>query len=94
MKRRTAVTIAAVLVSTSLSLPVFADHVPQAPEGAIDFQGRSTLLLNTQLIDGIVEAQGRLEGPFHDLGYRACTVGGYMRVLPNLKVGQIGRAHV
>jgi len=64
-----------------------AEHIPVAPAGVVEYQGRTALLVDTRLFDPLIELTGSFEGPEHTFGYRALTVGSYFRPHKNLKVG-------
>jgi len=68
-----------------------ADHIPVAPSGVVEFQGRSALLLDLGRLDPLVELEGRIEDVDHELRYRALTAGSYLRLLKNLKIGAFYR---
>jgi hypothetical protein len=70
------------------------DIPPVAPQGVVEFQGRSAVLLNLGSLELTFEALGRLEDVEHVLRYRSLTLGGYYRLLPNLKVGAFYRQQV
>jgi hypothetical protein len=61
-------------------------------QGDIDLQGRAQLVANIGSWDVLAELLGRLDGldtPLHSV--ESVTVGGYYRVIPNLKVGALYR---
>jgi hypothetical protein len=69
----------------------FAQHVPIFPQGLVDFQGRTQIVASIGGFDLLAEALGRLEGADHLFRYRSLTLGGYYRLIPNLKVGALYR---
>jgi hypothetical protein len=69
-----------------------ADNVPVPPQGAVDFQGRTQLVMNLGPVDLLAEALGRSVQVDPALrSYESLTLGGYYRVMPNLKVGAFYR---
>jgi hypothetical protein len=69
-----------------------AQHVPIFPQGEVELQSRAQLVANSGAWDILAELTGKL----HDTGsplrsYESVTVGGYYRVIPNLKVGALAR---
>jgi hypothetical protein len=71
--------------------PAAADHIPVPPQGVVEYSGRTAALISLGSMELIGELQGGLEDTDHRFGYRAVTVGGYFRLLPNLKVGAFYR---
>jgi hypothetical protein len=69
----------------------FADHIPVAPQGVVELQGRTQLITTLDNLDLLAEGLGRLENENLAFGYRSLTVGAYFRVLPNLKLGAFYR---
>jgi len=71
---------------------VLADHIPIPPDGALSFQGRTALIASFGDADLVAEVQGGQESVDKDLRFReSLTLGGYYRVLKNLKVGAFYR---
>jgi hypothetical protein len=66
-------------------------HTPVAPEGVVEFGGRSALLMDVGRFDPLVELEGRLEDTDHEFRYRALTAGSYYRLHKNLKAGAFYR---
>src|SRR5271157_4084679 len=63
-------------------------HTPPFGNGDIDLQSRAQLVANVGSWDVLAELLGRTAGldtPLHT--FESVTVGGYYRVIPNLKVG-------
>jgi hypothetical protein len=72
--------------------PAFpSDLPPAAPQGVVELQGRTAVFLGLGSLDLMAELQGRLEDTDRHFGYRAATLGGYYRLLANLKVGAFYR---
>jgi hypothetical protein len=69
-----------------------AQHVPIFPQGDVELQSRAQLVLNTGSWDMLAELTGKLHDTSTPLrSYESVTVGGYYRVIPNLKVGALAR---
>jgi len=67
-------------------------QVPVAPAGVVDFLGRTQLVANIGDFDLLAEVLGRTEYVTAQAGFSgAVTLGGYYRVLKNLKVGAFYR---
>jgi hypothetical protein len=81
---------AALLFCAPLARAV-ADHIPVPPQGVVELQGRTAAFLDLGDLELLGELEGRLEDTDHHFGYRAVTLGGYYRVLRNLKVGAFYR---
>lgn len=67
-------------------------HVPPFSQGDVDLQSRAQLVANIGSWDVLAELLGRLDGldtPLHS--FESVTVGGYYRVILNLKVGALYR---
>jgi hypothetical protein len=69
-----------------------AQHVPLFPQGEVELQSRAQLVANSGRWDVLAELAGRL----HDLdspirSFESVTVGGYYRLIPNLKIGALAR---
>jgi hypothetical protein len=69
-----------------------AQHLPTFSDGDVELQSRAQLVANVGTWDVLAELLGKL----HDTGaplrsYESVTVGGYYRVIPNLKVGALAR---
>lgn len=69
----------------------FADNAPVAPNGVIEDEGRTALILQLGSFDLLADLTGRLENANLTFDYRAVTIGGYYRVLKNLKLGAFYR---
>jgi hypothetical protein len=66
--------------------------IPDPPTGIVDFQGRTQLVANIGSFDVMAELLGRTEYVTALPGfYGSVTLGGYYRVLKNLKVGAFYR---
>jgi len=85
MDTRTLFLALAVSVAAAAALP--ADHIPAGSAAAIEFEGRTALLLDLGRVDPLVELDGRLDGAAQELGYRSLTAGAYVRLHKNLKAG-------
>jgi hypothetical protein len=69
-----------------------ADHIPVAPPGIVDIQARTQLVVSWDQIDFLAEALGKSVQVDTALrSYESLTLGGYYRVLPNLKLGAFYR---
>lgn len=66
-----------------------ANHVPSAPEGVVDVEGRVAALLSHGDFDPLVELRARVEEG--ELGPRALTLGSYYRLHRNVKAGAFVR---
>lgn len=67
-------------------------HVPNFTQGDVELQSRAQLVANIGSWDVLAELLGRLhdlDTPLHS--FESVTVGGYYRVIPNLKVGALYR---
>jgi len=73
---------------------VEADNVPVAPTGVVELQGRTQLVATIGSFDLLAEALGRLPDAGTLPDFTSLTVGGYYRVIPNLKVGVFYRVQV
>ncbi len=83
----------AVLVLTILcfSGPLLADHIPVAPEGVLEFEGRIAAFLKINDFQPLVEIKARLEDEERELRYMSLTLGSYYRLHENLKIGAFYR---
>jgi hypothetical protein len=81
----------AVVVAIVFTFSAAADHIPVAPSGVVEFEGRSTLLIDLGRFDPLVELEGRLEDADHEFRYRGLTAGAYLRLHKNLKAGAFYR---
>jgi hypothetical protein len=68
-----------------------ADNVPVAPHYAVEFQGRTQVVASFGAFDILAEALGRIPDDATLPDFTSFTVGGYYRVIPNLKVGAFYR---
>ncbi len=68
-----------------------AQHVPIFTQGLLEVQGRTQMVTTLDNLDILAELQGSLQDADLHLQYHAVTVGGYYRVLPNLKLGAFYR---
>lgn len=66
-------------------------HVPIFTQGLVDLQGRTQLIATIDNLDLLAEGVGLLQDADFHFQYRALTLGGYYRVLPNLKLGAFYR---
>lgn len=80
---------AAVIVVGAAAAP--AEHVPEPSGGFIEFENRTSLLLDLGRLDPLVELGGRFEEENLEFRYRSLTAGAYIRVLKNLKAGAFYR---
>ncbi len=65
--------------------------VPPLDQGLVDLQARTQLIANFGSFDVLAELLGQYRAGEGEFGYHDVTVGGYYRVLPNLKVGIFDR---
>jgi hypothetical protein len=86
---------ASVLTAAALALAAaaqaFADNVPVAPNGILELEGHTALVVQTGSFDFMADVTGRLEDAELSFQYRALTLGGYYRPLKNLKIGAFYR---
>ncbi|MGA2478957.1 MAG: hypothetical protein ABSG63_09455 [Spirochaetia bacterium] len=69
-----------------------ADHIPVPPDGALTFQARTALIANFGNADLVAELLGGQESVNQALQFHeSLTLGGYYRVLKNLKLGAFYR---
>ena len=80
-------TAALAAVLCAAAVVAFADHIPIAPNGILEYEGRTALIVQTGPFDFLADITGRFEDTNHDFRYRALTIGGYYRLLKNLKAG-------
>jgi hypothetical protein len=81
-----------VLAAVVAAGAVAQTHLPPFSQGDVDLQARAQLVANIGSWDVLAELLGRtasLDAPLHTL--ESVTVGGYYRVIPNLKVGALYR---
>ncbi len=85
--------VAVFAVFALASTGVFAQaYVPVAPKGLVEFQGRTQVIANFGAVDLLLEGLGRTEYVDPTLqSFESLTLGGYYRVLKNLKVGAFYR---
>ncbi len=69
----------------------FAQRVPTIDQGLVDLQARTQIVANFGSFDALAEVLGQYRTDENALGFHDVTVGGYYRVLPNLKVGAFYR---
>jgi hypothetical protein len=70
----------------------FALTTLQAPQGVVEFQGRTQVIANIGDVDLMLEGLGRSEYVDPTLrSFESLTLGGYYRLLKNLKVGAFYR---
>jgi hypothetical protein len=69
-----------------------AQHVPIFPQGEVELQSRAQLVAQVGSWDVLAELLGRLWDEGTPLrSFESVTLGGYYRVLPNLKLGALYR---
>ena len=68
-----------------------ANHIPIAPEGVVDYQGRVAAILSYGEFDPMIDLTARIEDEQQQLRYRALTLGSYYRLHPNVKAGAFVR---
>jgi len=87
----TRVLLIAAIVITAAAADTPAEHIPSAPGGVVEFQGRTSLLMDLGRFDPLVELEGRFEDTNLEFRYRSLTAGAYIRLLKNLKAGAFYR---
>jgi hypothetical protein len=84
--------VAAFAAFVLASAGAFALTTLKAPEGIVEFQGRTQVIANIGNVDLLLEGLGRSEHVDADLqSFESLTLGGYYRLLKNLKVGAFYR---
>ncbi len=71
---------------------VNGQHLPIFPQGVVELQSRAQLVANGGQWDILAELVGKLndlDSPIRS--FESVTVGGYYRVIPNLKIGALAR---
>ena len=67
-------------------------YIPVAPKGLVELQGRTQVIANFGAVDLLLEALGRTEYVNPTLqSFESLTLGGYYRLLKNLKIGALYR---
>ncbi|UCF98884.1 MAG: hypothetical protein JSV89_04925 [Spirochaetaceae bacterium] len=79
------------ILALVVTVGVVADHIPATPSGVVEFEGRTSLLLDFGRFDPLVELEGRLEDANTEFRYRSLTAGAYLRLHKNLKAGAFYR---
>ncbi len=69
----------------------FADHIPIPPDGVLEYEARTAVIVQLGSFDLLADLTGEMDKGNLALQYRALTVGGYYRLLKNLKVGAFYR---
>ena len=69
----------------------FAAHLPSIPETAFEVHTHGRLFYSAGDLSGMIEYAGRFEGVDREFRYQSVTLGGYYRLLPNLKAGAFYR---
>ncbi len=83
--------LALVALALAAAAPAFADNAPVAPNGVLELEGHTALIVQTGSFDFLGDLTGRLEDAGLSFQDRALTLGGYYRPLKNLKVGAFYR---
>jgi hypothetical protein len=83
--------LALILGLIEVALPVFADNAPVPPNGILELEGHTSVILQTGGFDFLADVTGRLEDAGLTFQYRAVTLGAYYRPITNLKVGVFDR---
>jgi hypothetical protein len=93
MKKQARVAFVAALAAFAAVAPspVQADHIPEPPDGVVEYEGRVAALLSVGDFDPVVELRARIEDDPSELRYRALTLGSYYRAHANVKVGAFVR---
>jgi len=68
-----------------------AEHIPEPSGGFVEFESRTSLLLDQGRFDPLIELEGRFEDENLEFRYRSLTAGAYIRLLRNLKAGAFYR---
>ena len=89
MNNRMLLIAAAVIVVAAAVAP--AEHIPEPSGGFIEFESRTSLMLDLGRLDPLIELDGRFEGENLEFRYRSLTAGAYFRLLKNLKAGAFYR---
>jgi hypothetical protein len=92
--RMKVITLVMFILATAGAITATAapDSVPVPPDGVVDFQGRTQLVVNIGDFDVLAELLGRTAHVTAEPGFfGSVTLGGYYRVLKNLKVGAFYR---
>jgi len=89
MNTRVLLIAAAVIVVVAAVTP--AEHIPEPSGGFIEFESRTSLLLDLGRLDPLIELEGRFEDENLQFRYRSLTAGAYIRLLKNLKAGAFYR---
>jgi hypothetical protein len=77
------------VLSAALPVTAFAEHVPTARSGEVDYQFRINIAKDYGELEPMAELTGRIEE--NDYRYTSATLGGYYRVHRNLKLGAFYR---
>jgi hypothetical protein len=86
-----ALSVCALAAANAQHLPGTAAGTP-IPQGQLELQSRAQLVAATGSWDVLAELSGMLYSPSAPLStFESVTVGGYYRVIPNLKVGVLAR---
>jgi hypothetical protein len=72
----------------------FAAHLPTIPETALEVHTHGRLFYTAGDLSGMLEYVGRFEDVEREFRYQSVTLGGYYRLLPNLKAGAFYRLQV
>ena len=87
--KKAAALLACVLTSAGACAQAY---VPVAPKGLVELQGRTQVIASFESVDLLVEALGRTEYVDPTLrSFESITLGGYYRLLKNLKIGAFYR---
>jgi hypothetical protein len=87
----TRVLLIAAIVTVLVTFGVPAEHIPAASGGVVEFESRTSLLMDLGRFDPLVELEGRFEDTDLEFRYRSITAGTYLRLLKNLKAGAFYR---
>jgi hypothetical protein len=81
-----------VALAAAAAVGAGAQHLPVFPQGVVELQSRAQLVANSGRWDILAELVGKvheLDSPLRS--FESVTLGGYYRVVPNLKVGALAR---
>ena len=85
-----ALPIAAIMIVMAAAVTA-AEHIPVDSGGMVEFESRTSVLLDLGRFDPLVELEGRFEDTDLEFRYRSLTAGAYLRLLKNLKAGAFYR---
>jgi hypothetical protein len=87
----TRVLLIAAIVLVVAAFSASANHIPTDPGELIEFESRTSVLMDLGRFDPLLELEGRFEDTDLEFRYRSLTAGAYVRLLKNLKAGAFYR---